>query len=60
MANVGMAKYNDESKVIAQYKAERDRSNNRRKSATKRRRMRRLNQDKQSDGKLDMILLYVR
>lgn len=60
MANVVMAKYNDESKVIAQHKAERDRSNNRRKSATERRRMRRLNQDKQSDDSSDITLVYVR
>ena len=60
MANIVMAKYYNTSKVVAQRKAERNRKINRRKSAIERRRLRSLNQDEQSDGKLDMILLYVR
>lgn len=55
-----MAKYYNTSKVVAQRKAERNRKINRRKSTVERRRLRSLNQDEQSDGKLDMILLYVR
>lgn len=60
MANIVMAKYYNTSKVVAQRKAERNRKINRRKSTVERRRLRSLNQDEQSDGKLDMILLYVR
>lgn len=60
MANIVMAKYYNTSKVVAQRRAERNRKINRRKSIGERRRLRNLNQDEQSDGKLDMILLYVR
>ena len=60
MANIVMAKYYNTSKVVAQRKAERNRKINRRKSTVERRRLRSLNEDEQSDGKLDMILLYVR
>lgn len=60
MANIVMAKYYNASKVVARRKAERNRKINRRKSAIERRRLRNLNQNEQSDGKLDIILLYVR
>ena len=60
MANIVMAEYYNTSKVVAQRKAERNRKINRRKSAIERRRLRNLNQKEQSDGELDLILLYVR
>lgn len=60
MANIVMAKYYNAPKVVARCKAERNRKINRRKSAIERRRLRNLNQNKQSDDKLDIILLYVR
>lgn len=60
MADIVKAKYYNTSKVVAQREAERNRKINRRKPARDRRRLWSLNQEEQSDLRLERVLLYVR
>ena len=60
MADIVKAKYYNTSKVVVQCGAERNRKINRIRSAIDRRRLRNLNQEEQSDLRLDRVLLYVR
>lgn len=60
MANLVMAKHYNMSRVVGQRKTELNRRKKRRRAMIERRRLQILTQEKQSDSKSDLILVYVR